>query len=102
MLDRALRNLKTVPVQSPIKRWALGECGIYVVYLDRQIFRTWKKLAREPGNPIPISSPMVIDRRPSIELVDMRGGKKLCLAECNYLEKENLKVVAGSQHHRAQ
>ena len=88
MLDRALRNLKTVPVQSPIKRWALGECGIYVVYLDRQIFRTWKKLAREPGNPIPISSPMVIDRRPSIELVDMRGGKNYVWQNVTILKKK--------------
>ncbi|XP_050281590.1 uncharacterized protein LOC126722475 [Quercus robur] len=93
----------SLPLSSRTNPIPLQDCTNSVTNSNPQVsIRTWKKLAREPGNPIPISSPMVIDRRPSIELVDMRGGKKLCLAECNNLEKENLKVVAGSQHHRAQ
>ena len=36
----------------------------------------WKRLARESGNPIPNYTPMVIDRRPSIEIKDLREGKK--------------------------
>ena len=45
---------------------------------------------------------MVVDRGPSIEIKDLREGKKLCLTNCSSLDKETLKVVAGSQHHRAQ
>ena len=78
----------------------LQDCTNTVTKSTSQIsIRTWKKLAREPGNPIPNSSLMVVDRRPSIELLDMREGKKLCLADCVSLDKENLKVVASSQYH---
>ena len=38
------------------------------------LVRTWKKLAHEPGITVPNSSPMVVDRRPSIDVVDMREG----------------------------
>ena len=58
--------------------------------------RTWKKLAREPGNTVPNSSPMVVDRRPSIDVVDMREGKKICMVGGSSHDKENMKVVVGS------
>ena len=64
--------------------------------------RTWKKLARETGITVPNSSSMAIDRRPSIDVVDMREGKKVCMVGGSSHEKENMKVVAGPQHHRAQ
>ena len=50
--------------------------------------RTWKKLAREPSNIVPNSSPMVVDRRPSIEVLGIKEGKKLCIANGSYLDKE--------------
>ena len=64
--------------------------------------RTWKRLARETGNPIPNYSPMIVDRRSSIETIDLREGKKMCLTDCGSLVKEHLKLVTGSQHHRTQ
>ena len=64
--------------------------------------RTWKKLAREPGITVPNSFSMVVDRRPCIDVVDMREGKKVCMVGGSSYDKENMKVVAGSQHHRAQ
>ena len=64
--------------------------------------RTWKRLARESGKPIPNYSPMIVDRRSSIETIDLREGKKMCLTDCGSLVKEHLKVVTGSQHHRTQ
>ena len=63
---------------------------------------TWKRLARESGILTPNYSPMIVDRRPSIETIDLREGKKVCLTDCSFLDKEILKVVAGSQHHWAQ
>lgn len=38
--------------------------------------RTWKRLAHELGNTNPNYTPMVVDRRPSIEIIDLREGKK--------------------------
>ena len=61
--------------------------------------RTWKRLAREFDNPTPNYTLMIVDRRPSIETIDLREGKKVCLIDCSSLDKEILKVVAGSQHH---
>lgn len=59
---------------------------------------TWKKLARKPGNPTSNYTPMVVDKRPSIEIINVREGKKLCLTNCSSSDKETLKVVASSQH----
>ena len=64
--------------------------------------RTWKKLVRKPSITVPNSSPMVVDRRPSIDVVYMREGKKVCMVGSSSHDKENMKVVAGSQHHRIQ
>ena len=58
--------------------------------------RTWKKLAHEPGITVPNSFSMVVDRRPSIDVVDMREGKKVCMVGGSSYDKENMKVVAGS------
>ena len=87
-------RLNSLPLQDCINTATKSNSHILV--------RTWKKLARELGNTVPNSSPMVVDRRPSIQVLDMREGKKLCIANDSSLDKENLKVVAGSQHHRAQ
>ena len=58
--------------------------------------RTWKKLAREPGITVPNSFSMVVDRRPCIDVVDMREGKKICMVGGSSHDKENMKVVVGS------
>ena len=43
--------------------------------------------------------PLSVDRRPAIEMINQLGGKKQCLEFCSSYDKENVRVVAGAQHH---
>ena len=82
------------PVPNPIP---LQDCtNTATKSTSHALVRTWKKLAREPGITVPNSSSMVVDRRPSIDVGDIREGKKVCMVSGSSHDKENTKVVGGS------
>lgn len=64
--------------------------------------KTWKKLARE-GRKDSISIDMddQESHRPELELSDLKDTKKKCVIAVSGVNKENIQVVAGFQHHQA-
>lgn len=65
------------------------------------LIKKWKKLACESSTTLQNSELMMSDRRLSLEVADLNVGKKLCATFCSSFNKENFKVVAGSQLHRS-
>ena len=63
--------------------------------------RKWKKIERVGnGDNESVDMIEVEDRRPSLDIVDVKQPKRKCMGKKNGEDKENEQVVAGYQHHR--
>ena len=64
--------------------------------------RTWKKIARLRQQSDIEKQPTSLERRPEIDQDDMIVSKRQCMDFSYSQDRENIEVVTGSQHHRAQ
>lgn len=65
--------------------------------------KTWKKLAREGGeNSTSIGMDDQESCRAELELSDLKATKKKRVIAMSGVNKENIQMVAGPQHHQAQ